>query len=78
MNWNNGKHAKICDPSPAYHGLKFWDTFGPDGVLGANVAFIVKARFEGLRDLGMALNPMAAFQLLQGVETLGLRMERTL
>ena len=76
MNWNNGKHGKICDPSPAYHGLKFWDTFGPDGVLGANVAFIVKARFEGLRDLGMALNPMAAFQLLQGVETLGLRMER--
>jgi OAH/OAS sulfhydrylase len=76
MNWNNGKHGKICDPSPAYHGLKFWDTFGPDGVLGANVAFIVKARFEGLRDLGMALNPMAAFQLIQGVETLGLRMER--
>jgi O-acetylhomoserine/O-acetylserine sulfhydrylase len=76
MNWNNGKHPNLCEPSPGYHGLKFWDTFGPEGILGANCTFIMKARVEGLRDLGMALNPFAAFQLIMGVETLSLRMER--
>lgn len=76
MNWNNGKHPNLVEPSEGYHGLKFWDTFGPDGILGANCTFIMKARVEGLRDLGMALNPFGAFQLLMGVETLSLRMER--
>ena len=41
MNWNNGKHPVMTDPSPGYHGLKFWDTFGPDGILGANATFIM-------------------------------------
>jgi O-acetylhomoserine/O-acetylserine sulfhydrylase len=68
-----GKHAKrfpqFNDPSEGYHGLKFWDTFGP-------ITFIIRARVETLRDLGAALNPFAAQQLLLGIETLSLRAER--
>lgn len=68
-----GKHAarfpQFVEPSPGYHGLKFWETFGP-------VAFAVRVRVEILRDLGSALNPFAAFQLIQGIETLSLRAER--
>ena len=74
--WNNGKFPVFTEPSPGYHGLKFWEAFGPDGVLGANVAFAIRARVEGLRDLGMCQNPFGAFMLLQGLETLSLRMER--
>ena len=51
MNWNNGKHPVMTDPSPGYHGLKFWDTFGPDGILGANATFIgahARRRFGGI------------------------------
>jgi len=76
MNWANGKFPVFTEPSPGYHGLKFWDTFGPDGVVGANVAFMIRARVEGLRDLGMSQNPFGSFLLLQGLETLSLRMER--
>src|SRR5690606_29233163 len=54
----------------------FWDAFGPTGVLGANVAFIIRARVEGLRDMGMAMSPFNAFMFLQGLETLSLRVER--
>ena len=75
--WDNGRFPNFTEPSPAYHGLKFWDTFGPDGVLGANVTFAIRARVEGLRDVGSAQNPFGSFQLLQGLETLSLRMERS-
>jgi O-acetylhomoserine/O-acetylserine sulfhydrylase len=68
-----GKHAKrfpqFNDPSEGYHGMKFWDTFGP-------ITFAIRLRTEILRDLGAALNPFAAFQLIQGIETLSLRAER--
>ncbi|RMF15619.1 MAG: O-acetylhomoserine aminocarboxypropyltransferase/cysteine synthase [Candidatus Dadabacteria bacterium] len=74
--WNNGKFPIFTDPSPGYHGLKFWDTFGPDGVLGANATFIIRARVEGLRDMGMCLSPQNAFYFLMGLETLSLRIER--
>jgi len=68
-----GKHAdrfpQFVEPAPGYHGLKFWETFGP-------ITFAIRARVEILRDLGSALNPFAAQQLLIGVETLSLRAER--
>ena len=69
FDWDNGKFPIIANPSPAYHGLCFTKTFG-------NLAFIVKARVEGLRDFGPCLSPFNAFLLLQGVETLSLRVER--
>jgi O-acetylhomoserine (thiol)-lyase len=75
--WNNGKFPQFTEPSPSYHGLKFWETFGPDGVLGANVAFIIRARVEGLRDIGASQNPFGSFLLLQGLETLSLRVQRS-
>lgn len=75
--WDNGRFPSFTEPSPAYHGLNFWETFGPDGVLGANVAFIIRARVEGLRDLGPAQNPFGSFLLLQGLETLSLRVDRS-
>lgn len=59
----------MVEPSDGYHGLKFWETFGP-------ITFIIRVRVEVLRDLGAALNPFAAQQLLLGVETLSLRCER--
>jgi O-acetylhomoserine/O-acetylserine sulfhydrylase len=59
----------MVEPSPGYHGLKFWDTFGP-------ITFAIRVRVEILRDLGSSLNPFGAFQLLQGIETLSLRAER--
>ena len=75
--WNNGRFPTFTEPSPAYHGLNFWETFGPDGVLGANAAFIIRARVEGLRDVGPAQNPFGSFLLLQGLETLSLRVQRS-
>ena len=75
FNWNNGKFPVFTEPSPGYHGLKFWETFGADSAFG-NIAFIIRARVEGLRDLGPALSPFNAFLLLQGLETLSLRVER--
>jgi len=74
--WNSGRFPSFTEPSPGYHGLKFWDVFGPDGVLGANLAFIIRARVEGLRDIGFCQNPFGSFLLLQGLETLSLRVER--
>ncbi len=76
MDWSNGKFPQFTEPSPGYHGLKFWDTFGPTGVLKANVAFAIRCRVEGLRDLGMCQSPFGSFLLLQGLETLSLRMQR--
>ena len=74
--WDNGRFPSFTEPSPGYHGLNFWETFGPDGVLGANAAFIIRARVEGLRDLGPCQNPFGSFLLLQGLETLSLRVQR--
>ena len=66
---NSKRFPQMNEPSEGYHGLKFWDTFGP-------ITFSVRVRVEILRDLGSALNPFAAQQLLLGVETLSLRCER--
>ncbi|TPX56082.1 O-acetylhomoserine aminocarboxypropyltransferase [Powellomyces hirtus] len=78
FNWNNGKFPTFTEPSPGYHGMKFWDTFGPDGPFGVNMCFGLKLRVEQLRDLGACQNPMGSFQLLQGLETLSLRAQRHL
>lgn len=74
-NWGNGKYPQFTEPSEGYHGMVFWDSFGPESSVG-NLAFIIRARVEGLRDYGSALSPFNAFLLLQGLETLSLRMER--
>jgi len=71
FDWNNGKFPQLTEPSRAYHGMKFAETFG-------NLAFILRARVEGLRDLGPCLSPFNAFLFLQGIETLSLRMDRHL
>lgn len=76
FNWGNGKFPQFTEPSEGYHGLKFWDVFGTDGPFG-NIAFIIRARVEGLRDFGPAMSPFNAFQFLQGLETLSLRVQRT-
>jgi len=75
FDWGNGKFPLFTDPAPGYHGLNFWDTFGPKGPFG-NIAFIIRARVEGLRDIGASLSPFNAFLLLQGLETLSLRVQR--
>jgi O-acetylhomoserine (thiol)-lyase len=75
FDWRNGKFPSFTEPSPGYHGLVFADTFGPDGPFG-NIAFAVRARVEGLRDLGPCQSPFNAFLLLQGLETLSLRVQR--
>jgi len=75
FNWGNGKFPGFTEPSEGYHGLKFWDLFNFDGPFG-NIAFIIKARVEGLRDFGAAISPFNSFLLLQGLETLSLRMDR--
>ncbi len=75
FDWGNGNFPAYTEPDPSYHGLKFWETFGNFPGLG-NVAFIIKLRVQLLRDLGPALSPFNAFQFLQGLETLHLRMER--
>lgn len=75
FDWGSGRFPNFTEPDPSYHGLKFWEVFGDFPGLG-NVAFAIKARVQGLRDQGQALSPFNAFQILQGVETLPLRMER--
>jgi O-acetylhomoserine/O-acetylserine sulfhydrylase len=75
FNWGNGKFPQFTEPSEGYHGLKFWEVFGTDGPFG-NIAFIIRARVEGLRDYGAALSPFNAFLLIQGLETLSLRVQR--
>lgn len=78
FNWGNGKFPEFTEPSEGYHGLKFWDIFGEGNPLGLpNIAFAIRARVEGLRDFGPALSPFNSFQLLQGLETLSLRVQRT-
>ncbi len=75
FDWGNGKFPLFTEPSPGYHGLKFWEVFGKDGPFG-NIAFAIRARVEGLRDLGPSQSPFNSFLLLQGLETLSLRVER--
>lgn len=67
--WNNGKFPQLSEPDPSYHGVNFWEALG-------NLAYIIKTRVQGLRDLGPALSPFNSFLFLQGLETLHLRMER--
>lgn len=75
FNWGNGKFPSFTEPSEGYHGLVFWDVFGFDGPFG-NIAFNIRARVEGLRDWGNAISPFNSFLLIQGLETLSLRVER--
>jgi O-acetylhomoserine/O-acetylserine sulfhydrylase len=75
FNWGNGNFPIFTEPSPGYHGLKFWEVFGTPGQFG-NIAFIIRARVEGLRDLGPCISPFNSFMLLQGLETLSLRVDR--
>ena len=75
FNWANGKFSQFTEPSEGYHGLRFWETFGEEGSFG-NIAFIIRARVEGLRDYGSSLSPFNSFLLLQGLETLSLRVQR--
>lgn len=78
FDWGNGKFPQFSEPSEGYHGLKFAEVFGVNNPLGLpNVAFAIKTRVEGLRDYGPALSPFNAFLLLQGLETLSLRVQRT-
>jgi O-acetylhomoserine/O-acetylserine sulfhydrylase len=77
-NWGNGKFPAFSEPSEGYHGLIFSDVFGENNPLGLpNIAFAIRARVEGLRDFGPALAPFNSFLLLQGLETLSLRVQRT-
>jgi O-acetylhomoserine (thiol)-lyase len=69
FDWSNGRFSVVADPSPAYHGLSFHETFGMYG-------YLMKLRAETLRDLGAAMGPFNAFLFLQGLETLSLRMDR--
>ena len=77
FDWGNGRFDLFTDPAPGYHGLNFWEVFGSGSQFG-NIAFAIRARVEGLRDLGPALSPFNAFLLLQGLETLSLRVQRHL
>ncbi len=74
FDWSSGRFAEFTDPDPRYHGLKLWETFGNFPGVG-NIAFIIKARVHGLRNLGMSLSPSNAFHFIQGFETLPLRMK---
>jgi len=69
FDWSKGDFPQLTKPSRAYHGMVFWDVFGP-------ISFIIRARVEGLRDLGPCISPFNSFLFLQGIETLGMRMDR--
>ncbi|WEK37498.1 MAG: O-acetylhomoserine aminocarboxypropyltransferase/cysteine synthase [Candidatus Pseudobacter hemicellulosilyticus] len=76
FDWGNGQFPYFTEPDEAYHNLKFWDVFGSGGPFG-NIAYIIRARVTGLRSLGPALSPFNSFLFLQGLETLSLRVQRT-
>ena len=76
FNWGNGKYPQFTEPSGSYHGLVYNDVFGFNGPFG-NIQFIIRARVEGLRDWGPTQSPFNSFLLIQGLETLSLRVERT-
>jgi len=75
FDWRSPKFPLFTEPAPGYHGLIFAEVFGPDGPFG-NIAFAIRARVEGLRDLGAAQAPFNSFLFLQGIETLSLRVQR--
>lgn len=75
FDWGNGKFPLFTEPAPGYHGLNFWEVFGDKGPFG-NIALAIRARVEGLRDFGQAISPFNSFLLIQGLETLSLRVER--
>lgn len=68
-DWNNGKYPMLSEPSESYHGLRFSEAFG-------QLAFIAKCRAEGVRDLGCCISPFNSFMIMQGIETLSLRVQR--
>ncbi|MVN92351.1 O-acetylhomoserine aminocarboxypropyltransferase/cysteine synthase family protein [Mucilaginibacter aquatilis] len=74
-NWGNGKYPQFTEPSEGYHGLVFADVFGVNGPFG-NIQYIIRARVEGLRDFGASQSPFNSFLLIQGLETLSLRVQR--
>ncbi|TAF78346.1 MAG: aminotransferase class I/II-fold pyridoxal phosphate-dependent enzyme, partial [Sphingobacteriales bacterium] len=76
-NYGNGKFPQFSEPAEGYHGLVFSDVFGVNGPFG-NIQFIIRARVEGLRDFGPAISPFNSFLLIQGLETLSLRVQRHL
>ena len=77
FNWANGKFPQFTEPSEGYHGLKFWEVFGEGNPLGLpNIAFIIRARVEGLAGLWFFAGPFNSFLLLQGIETFSLRVQR--
>ena len=69
FNWANGKFPELTEPDPSYHGVKYVEQFG-------NIAYILKARLQLLRDMGACMSPFNAFLFLQGIETLHLRVQR--
>ncbi len=75
FDWSQGRFTDFTEPDPSYHGLNYWETFGSFPGMG-NIAFIIKARVQGLRNIGMCVSPFNSFLFLQGLETLALRMER--
>jgi O-acetylhomoserine/O-acetylserine sulfhydrylase len=75
FNWGNGKFPLFSEPSEGYHDLNFWEVFGEGSPFG-NIAFITRARVEGLRDIGAPISPFNSFLLIQGLETLSLRVDR--
>lgn len=75
FDWSNGKFPEFTEPDPSYHGLEYWETFGDFPGMG-NIAFIIKARVQLLRDLGACMSPFNAFLFLQGLETLPLRARK--
>ena len=75
FDWSNGRFGGFTEPDASYHGLRYWETFGDFDGLG-NVAFIIKARVQGMRNIGLCPSPFNSFQFLQGLETLPLRIER--
>ncbi|HNW51429.1 MAG TPA: O-acetylhomoserine aminocarboxypropyltransferase/cysteine synthase [Prolixibacteraceae bacterium] len=75
-NWGNGKFPQFTEPSEGYHGLVFWDVFGANSPFG-NIAYSIRLRVEGLRDFGPTISPFNSWQLIQGLETLSLRVHRT-
>jgi O-acetylhomoserine (thiol)-lyase len=75
FDWSSGRFPSFTEPDPSYHGLKFWEVFGDFPGLG-NVAFGIKARVQGLRDTGSCISPFNSWAIIQGIETLHIRMER--
>ncbi|MFB6456608.1 O-acetylhomoserine aminocarboxypropyltransferase/cysteine synthase family protein [Chitinophaga sp. Hz27] len=75
-NWGNGKFKQFSEPDDAYHGMKFWEVFGDHSPFG-NIAYIIRARVTGLRSWGPALSPQNSFLFIQGLESLSLRVQRT-